>query len=77
MNKRTLESFREFGLMMFLIGAGTDAGSGFVATLQEHGFLLFVYGAIIALLPMLVGYFVAAKLLKLSIFNSLGSITAA
>ena len=74
-NKRTLESFREFGLMMFLIGAGTDAGSGFVATLQEHGFLLFVYGAIIALLPMLVGYFVAAKLLKLSIFNSLGSIT--
>ena len=74
-NKRTLESFREFGLMMFLIGAGTDSGSGFVATLQEHGFLLFVYGAIIALLPMLVGYFVAAKLLKLSIFNSLGSIT--
>ena len=39
--------------------------------------MLFVYGAIMTLLPMIVGYFVAAKMLKLSLLNNLGSITAA
>ena len=34
-----------------------------------------VYGAVMTLIPMLVGYVVAAKLLKLSLFNNLGSIT--
>ena len=37
--------------------------------------MLFVYGAIMTLLPMIVGYFVAAKVLKLSLLNNLGSIT--
>ena len=37
--------------------------------------MLFVYGAIMTLVPMIAGYFVAAKALKLSIFNNLGSIT--
>lgn len=37
--------------------------------------MLFVYGAIMTLLPMIVGYFVAAKMLKLSLLNNLGSIT--
>ena len=37
--------------------------------------MLFVYGAILTLVPMLVGFFVAAKLMKMSILNNLGSIT--
>ena len=37
--------------------------------------MLFVYGAVMTLLPMIVGYFVAAKMLKLSLLNNLGSIT--
>ena len=37
--------------------------------------MLFVYGAVMTLVPMIVGYFIAAKLLKLSLFNNLGSIT--
>ena len=37
--------------------------------------MLFVYGAIMTLLPMIVGYIVAAKMLKLSLLNNLGSIT--
>ncbi|MBQ7645177.1 MAG: hypothetical protein IJS84_09155, partial [Spirochaetales bacterium] len=39
------------------------------------GFMLFVYGAILTLVPMLVGFFVAAKLMKMSLLNNLGSIT--
>lgn len=72
--KNVLECMREFGLFLFLLGAGTEAGTGFVDTLAEHGPMLFVYGAIITLVPMIVGYIIASKVLKLSIFNTLGSI---
>lgn len=72
--KNVLETMREYGLIMFLLGAGMGAGSGFVAILKEQGVLLFFYGAIMALVPMFVGFFVAMKVLKLSTFNSLGSI---
>ncbi|MGN0372951.1 MAG: permease [Enterocloster sp.] len=72
--KNVLETMREFGLAMFLLGAGSHAGAGFVETLQEQGVLLFVYGAVMALVPMFVGFLVAMKGLKLSTFNSLGSI---
>ena len=70
-----LKTFRELGLVLFLIGAGLDGGAGFVETLKEQGVMLFIYGAIMTLAPMIVGYFIAAKVLKLSIFNNLGSIT--
>ncbi|HIY55515.1 MAG TPA: permease [Candidatus Dorea merdavium] len=72
--KHVLECLREFGLALFLIGAGVEAGAGFVEILQEEGLVLFIYGALITLIPMVVGYFFAAKVLKLSLFNSLGSI---
>ena len=70
-----LKTMRELGLMLFLIGAGVDGGHGFVETLRAEGAMLFIYGAIMTLVPMIVGYLVAAKLLKLSLFNNLGSIT--
>ena len=69
-----LECLREFGLALFLIGAGVEAGAGFIEILKEHGLILFVYGALITLIPMIVGYFVATKFMKLSLFNTLGSI---
>ena len=72
--KHVLECLREFGLALFLIGAGVEAGAGFVEILREEGLVLFIYGALITLIPMLVGYFFAAKVLKLSLFNTLGSI---
>lgn len=73
--KSVLETFREFGLMMFLIGAGVEGGSSFVATLSEYGFILFVYGAVMTLVPMIIGFLVAKYVLKLSLLNNLGSIT--
>lgn len=72
--KHVLECLREFGLALFFIGAGVEAGAGFVEILREEGLVLFIYGALITLIPMFVGYFFAAKVLKLSLFNSLGSI---
>ncbi len=72
--KTVLECLREFGLAMFLLGAGVDAGAGFVEILKEQGIMLFVYGALMTLIPMLLGYAFAVKVLHLSLFNTLGSI---
>ena len=70
-----LKTFRELGLMLFLIGAGVSGGAGFVDTLRKEGVILCVYGAIMTLVPMFVGFFVAKKVLKLRLLNNLGSIT--
>ena len=71
----SLETFREFGLMLFLIGAGVPGGSGFVAILKQHGIMLFIYGALMTLVPLLCGYFFSRYRLKMCLFNNLGSIT--
>ena len=70
-----LTAFREFGLVMFLIGAGVPGGSGFVEILREYGFVLFIYGAVMTTVPMILGFFFARYVVKLSLFNNLGSIT--
>ena len=73
-NTAMLKHIREFGLALFLLGAGLEGGAGFVEVLKEQGVMLFVYGALMTLVPMFAAYFFAAKVLKLSVFNSLGSI---
>lgn len=47
--KSVLECLREFGLALFLIGAGVEAGAGFIEILKEQGVVLFLYGALITL----------------------------
>lgn len=70
-----LKSFRELGLVMFLIGAGVPGGSGFVSIVREHGLILFFYGALMTTIPLFVGYFTAKYVVKLCLFNNLGAIT--
>jgi putative transport protein len=71
----TAVTFREFGLMLFLIGAGVPGGAGFVRILSEQGGMLFVYGALMTLVPQLSGYVFAKYVLRLPLLNNLGSIT--
>jgi len=68
----TLKLFRELGLVLFLVGAGVPGGADFVANFDP---MYFVYGIIMTIIPMLVGYFFAKYVLKLSLLNNLGSIT--
>ena len=70
--KDTLNFVRELGLMFFLVGAGVPGGANFVSHVSVS---LFIYGALITLVPMLIGYFIARYVFKLSIFNNLGAIT--
>ena len=74
-NKHLLEVFQEWGLVLFLIGAGVNGGAGFVQTLEKYGPLLFLWGALMTIIPLFIGFFLAKKVLKLSLFNNLGSIT--
>ena len=72
--KPTLETLREFGLVLFLMGAGTNAGKGFVEILVQYGAALFFLGALMTLLPMVVGYVLATRMFSMDILSSLGSI---
>ena len=71
-SKTTLKVFRELGLMLFLMGAGISGGARFM---QEFKVSYFVFGMIITILPMVIGYIFAKYVLKISVLNSLGSIT--
>ncbi|MBQ2675898.1 MAG: permease [Clostridia bacterium] len=68
----TLKVFRELGLMLFLIGAGIPGGAEFVENFDP---MYFVYGVIMTIIPMIIGFIFAKYVLKLSLLNNLGSIT--
>ena len=58
--------------MLFLIGAGVSGGANFVKYFQP---IYFVYGMLMTLLPMIIGFFFAKYVLKMHLLNNLGSIT--
>ncbi len=68
----TLKVFRELGLMLFLIGAGISGGSTFVKYFEP---VYFLYGIIITIVPMVLGFLFAKYVLKLNLLSNLGSIT--
>ena len=68
----TLKLFRELGLVFFLLGAGVPGGAKFVEFFNP---MYFVYGIIMTVLPMIVGFIFAKYILKLNLLNILGSIT--
>ena len=67
----TLKVFRDLGLMLFLIGAGIAGGAEFVKYFE---WVYFIYGIIMTMVPMIVGYIFAKYVLKINLLNNLGSI---
>lgn len=70
--KSVLETFREFGLVLFLVGAGIPGGASFAKYFHP---VYFLFGILITIMPLIIGYFIAKKLLKLSMLDNLGAIT--
>jgi len=70
--KRVLEVFRELGLMLFLIGAGIAGGAKFIEYFKA---IYFVYGVVMTIVPMIIGYIFAKFVLRFNLLNALGSIT--
>ena len=71
-SQSTLKLFRELGLVLFLVGAGIPGGAEFVKNFDP---MYFVYGMIMTIVPMIVGFLFAKYVLKLSLLNNLGSLT--
>ena len=70
----TLKMFKELGLILFLVGAGIAGGAEFIELFK---FSYFVYGMVMTIVPMIVGFWFAKYVLKLSLLNNLGSLTGA
>lgn len=68
----TSRVFRELGLMLFLIGAGIAGGASFMKYFEP---IYFIYGIVMTLIPMIIGFIFAKFVLKLPLLNNLGSIT--
>ena len=75
----TLKVLREFGLALFLLGAGVHGGVSLVEQVSHFGAGIvvwgFIGGAFITMIPMLAGFVLGKYVLKLPLLNSLGSIT--
>lgn len=75
----TLKVLREFGLALFLLGAGVHGGVSLVEQVSKFGGAIvawgFFGGALMTLFPMLVGFVLGKYVLKLPLLNNLGSIT--
>ena len=69
----TLELMRELGLVLFLVSTGLEAGAGFVEVLQANGWQLFAWGALMTIVPLLIGFAAAYWLFKLDICTTLGA----
>ncbi|MCH5164601.1 MAG: permease [Clostridiales bacterium] len=70
----TLKVFRELGLVLFLMGSGFEGGLAFLDLVSKTP-IVFLYGVLMTLIPMIVGFIVAKFIFKLCLLNNLGSIT--
>lgn len=66
---------RQLGLFFFLASVGTNAGAHLVETYQSYGFMLFIIGAFITIIPMIIAALIGHYLLRINIFALLGIIT--
>ena len=66
---------RQFGLLLFLTPVGLKAGESLVSAIAEHGMILFVYGAVITIIPMFISVVIGRYVLKLNYLSILGALT--
>lgn len=71
-SEKTLKTFRELGLILFLTGAGIAGGANFV---KYFNAVYFIYGIIMTLVPLTVGFVFAKFVLKMKLLDSLGAIS--
>ena len=75
-DSRIYPAAKEIGLILFFSNAGIDGGSGIIEIIQQYGFMLIVYALILVAVPLVVGFFMFYKVLKLPLLNGLGCLTA-
>jgi len=66
---------RQFGLLLFLTPVGLQAGQSLVSAIDHHGAILFLYGGLITLLPMILTALTGRFFLKINFLSVLGALT--
>tara|TARA_B100000809_G_scaffold138551_1_gene136160 strand:+ start:24361 stop:25977 length:1617 start_codon:yes stop_codon:yes gene_type:complete len=66
---------RQFGLLLFLTPVGLKAGQSLISAIEKHGAILFLYGALITLIPMIITVLIGRFLLKINFLSVLGALT--
>jgi putative transport protein len=67
---------RELGLMLFLAGAGVNAGAHFVEILRQQGASLLIAGALITTLSVLAGLLIMHLVYRMNVLSTMGSLCA-
>ena len=67
---------RELGLMLFLAGAGVNAGAQFVQILQSRGAALLLAGAAVTILSVLAGLLMMMYFYKMNLLSTMGALCA-
>jgi putative transport protein len=67
---------RELGLMLFLAGAGVNAGAHFVEILSQQGASLLIAGALITTLSVLAGLLIMHLVYRMNVLSTMGSLCA-
>ncbi len=65
---------KSLGLNLFIGVVGLEAGSGFVTALKEMGWLVFVIGVFVSILPHFFTLLISKFLLKMDIVDNIGSL---
>lgn len=68
---------RDLGLILFLAGAGANAGATFVSILQEEGASLLLAGALITTLAAVAGLLVMHFIYRMNLLATMGALCAA
>lgn len=66
---------RQFGLLLFLAGVGTKAGEHLIETIASYGWMLFLFGILITVIPMVVGVILNKYFFKLNFFELIGTLS--
>jgi putative transport protein len=67
---------RELGLMLFLAGAGVNAGAHFLEILHQQGASLLIAGALITTLSVLAGLLIMHLAYRMNMLSTMGSLCA-
>lgn len=66
---------RQIGLIFFLAAVGTDAGAEIVQTFEKYGIRLFLYGAAITLIPMIIAALAGKWFFKMNLLSLFGALS--
>lgn len=75
MSSSSNQLLRQLGLLLFLAGVGTSAGTTVVESFLNNGASMFVSGIIITLVPMLLAVLASRYIFKVNILDFLGVVT--